>query len=75
VIHGANSGGQECPRPVLSPSERAAILAATSMEREDYPGGSAVARCGKTYLFAAGGPDSFDELWRQAVELRKEKAA
>jgi hypothetical protein len=58
--------------PTLTPSERAAVRAAKTMEREDYPGGSAVARDGRTYLFAAGSAAAFEALWAQAEAVRAE---
>jgi hypothetical protein len=61
--------------PTLSPMERAAVRAARTMTREDYAGSSAVARDGKTYLFAAGSAEAFESLWAQAEALRVEVAS
>lgn len=57
--------------PTLTASEVAAVCAASSMRRVEYPGGSVVALDGNRVLFATGGEASFAELWRQAEEARR----
>lgn len=57
--------------PTLTPSEIAAVQHAGGMERIVYPGGSVVAQWGRATLFAAGGPESFAALWKEAKALRE----
>jgi hypothetical protein len=58
--------------PKLTASERAAVRAAGSMTRVEYPNGAVIAQCGHLKLFAAGGAESFNALWREAQALRAE---
>lgn len=61
--------------PTLTATERALILAAKKMVRIEYPCGSVCATDGHHALFAAGGAEPFDALWRQAEQLRAEATA